>query len=577
MLPAYKLVLVNIISLLFLLLGIFVYRFIYPKKTIKPLFLVILFSLLPLISILRAGTYESGDLSLHAKIAMPFYQSLTEGNIIPQWAGDLCAGYGCPDYIFMYILPYYIISFFHFIGFSFITSIKALLIGSFISSGIFMYFWAKEELDKTGGFVSAVFYLFAPYHLVNTHFRVDIAEVVAYMFLPLNFLATKKVIELQSRKWFMVQILALTFLILSHQAVALSFFLFIIIYGIFIWKRNHFLIKRLIYFFLTISCSILLATFYWLPILLEKQYILWGKHGGIVFPSLYEFFYSPWRFGFLLQGPIGELSFIIGYIQWIVMVISLILVFKTKNKNRELLIFFIVSFFVIFLAMQSFSKLIWETVPFIKFFQFTYRMLSLTALFTATIAGITVVQVNKRWFTLIICFLAISLTILNWGNRRTIPEIDDTYLKNELVNEENKLGDFTRPNWVNLDSLDYIKTRNGSIEAIKGDAEIFFIQRTSTLHEYVIKTKTESTFNENTFYFPGWTLRVNNKNHPIDFSSKRYPGIIIFNLSQGLYKVDLMFTDTPTRSVSKQISLLTFLVICGYIFISFRKSSFPKN
>lgn len=577
MLPAYKLVLVSIVSSIFLLLGLLIYKFIYPKKIIKPFYLVILLSLLPLISILRAGTYESGDLSLHAKIAMPFYQSLTEGNLIPQWAEGLCAGYGCPDFIFMYILPYYIISFFHFIGFTFIDSIKALLITSFISSGIIMYFWAKEELGKTSGLVASIFYLFAPYHLVNTHFRVDIAEVVSYIFLPLNFLATKKVFELKSKKWFIVQILSITFLMLSHQAVFLSFFPFIVAYGIFIWKRNRFSIKRLIYYFSAIVFSILLSTFYWLPILLEKEYILWGRHAGIFFPNLYEFFYSPWRYGFLFQGPIGQLSFVIGYVQWFVIFISLFLIFKIKHKFRGLLIFSITSFFIIFLAMQSFSKLFWESIPLIKYFQFTSRMLNLTAFFTSVLAGITVLQVNKKWFTIALCFLAILLTILNWGNRRTIPEIDDTYLRRELLSDGNKLGDFTTPTWIKFNELDYIASRNGAIEIIKGDAKVFNIKRSSTLHEYVISVRNITTFKENTFYFPGWSLKVNNKNYLFDFNSKKYPGIINFNLPSGLYYVTLEFIDTPSRNISKKISFLALLVICGYLLFSFQKSSRPKT
>ncbi|MEK7502564.1 MAG: hypothetical protein AAB609_03485, partial [Patescibacteria group bacterium] len=86
LLDPYKMVLVNIIASLFLLGGVVFYRFVYPKKNINLLFLLILISLLPVISILRKGTYESGDLTIHTSFAISFFESLKDGNYIPRWS-----------------------------------------------------------------------------------------------------------------------------------------------------------------------------------------------------------------------------------------------------------------------------------------------------------------------------------------------------------------------------------------------------------------------------------------------------------------------------------------------------------
>lgn len=571
MLPQYKLVLINLILSCLLAIAIITYRYFYPKKNINLFFLLIALSILPLVSILRTGTYESGDLSLHSKIAMPFYQTLTEGNILPRWASDLCAGYGCPNYIFMYMLPYYIISIVHLIGFSFINSIKILLTSTFIASGIIMYFWSKEELGKVGAFVSSIFFLFAPYHLVNTHFRVDIAEATAYIFLPLNFLATKKVIESNSKKWILIQAISLASLILSHQAVALGFFPFIITYGIFAWKRKRLTARKLLNYFIVIFFGILITTFYWIPIIVEKQYILWGHIAGVVFPQMYEFFYSPWRYGLLFQGPIGQLSFIIGYIQWIIILISLFVFKKINKKYKGLLFFSLTSFFICILLMQSFSKYFWEIVPLVKNFQFVYRLLNLTAFFSSIIAGVIVVFINKKWFLVFVCCIAIFSTILNWGNRRTIPEIDDNYLKNEMLVEERSLGDLTLPIWVDTKTRNYIENRVASIEITKGQAKVNEISRTSTKHEYIIYAMTDVTILENTFYFPGWKLLVNNKPHTIYYEKVSHPGTINFTLPKGLYKAELSFTPTPIRIVAQYVSLISFLSLI--IFLLFKRKT----
>lgn len=546
------------------MLGIIAYKYILRRK-VNLFYLLILISILPIVSIARAGTYESGDLSLHSKLAMPFYQSLREGNFIPQWADKLCGGYGCPDYIFMYIFPYYVISFFHFIGFSFIDSVKLLVATSFVASGIAMYAWAKEEFGKISAFVSAIFYVFAPYHLVNTHFRVDIAECTSYLFLPLNFLATKKIFEKKSKRWFIFQALFLTLLILSHQAVSLSFFFFIILYGFLTWRKSHQKLIMFAYYSASILSALLLSAFYWIPILIEKQYIMWGKHAFITFPEIYEFFYSPWRYGFLFQGPIGQLSFIVGYIQWIIFAVSIFFLIRLRRHNA-LLIFFLLSFVAIFYMMQSLSKIAWEIVPLIKNFQFTYRLLNLSSFFISAVAGIIVVKFKNKQFIILVCFLAIFPTILNWGNRRTIPEIGDEYLLNELTYEKQVFGDFVTPKWVNLENIDLLQKRKDQIEIIDGKAIILKKSLSSTKHEYLIDAKKSSTIKDNTFYYPGWALRINNKEAPIDYISKKHPGIITFRVNTGIQKVDLKFENTPIRTISLWISILTSiaLVIFGF-------------
>src|SRR5260221_7984584 len=119
MIDPVRMVFINIISATIALVLVLFYKFVFPKKNIPLVFLLILISLMPLVSMLRPGTYESGDLSEHVKNSMTFYNSLSQGNIIPRWSDTSCGGFGCPDFIFLYIFPYYVISLFHFVGFSF--------------------------------------------------------------------------------------------------------------------------------------------------------------------------------------------------------------------------------------------------------------------------------------------------------------------------------------------------------------------------------------------------------------------------------------------------------------------------
>src|SRR5581483_11648273 len=115
----YYMILVNLVIFFSLLISFVLFNIFYPSRKIPPLIIIPIISLLPLVNLLRPGTYASGDLSLHASYLMSFYENLKQGVLIPEWGGKLCYGYGCPTFIFEYNLPFYIASFFHFIGFSF--------------------------------------------------------------------------------------------------------------------------------------------------------------------------------------------------------------------------------------------------------------------------------------------------------------------------------------------------------------------------------------------------------------------------------------------------------------------------
>ena len=182
----YRMVLVNIISLTALVLLLTLNKFIFPKKKIPYPILLLAFSILPIISIFRQGTYESGDLTINAIKLISFSDSLKEGTLIPRWAGELNATYGYPKFIFAYPLPYYIGSILNFLGASYVNSIKLLIITVYFLSGLSVFYWLKYFTRPRDAFLGAILYQFAPYLLIDMHFRVDIGELTALFFLPLS-------------------------------------------------------------------------------------------------------------------------------------------------------------------------------------------------------------------------------------------------------------------------------------------------------------------------------------------------------------------------------------------------------
>src|SRR3989338_1964646 len=96
----------------------------FKSRKLRFPLLIFLLSILPLWLFLHSGLPITHDGIDHVARIANFYQSLSEGNLIPRWAGNLNWGYGHPILMFLYPLPSYIASFFHFRGFSLIDSIK---------------------------------------------------------------------------------------------------------------------------------------------------------------------------------------------------------------------------------------------------------------------------------------------------------------------------------------------------------------------------------------------------------------------------------------------------------------------
>lgn len=565
----YLMVLINIIVLLLTVIGVSIYRFIYPKKKINLFVLLIILSLLPLISITRPGSYDSGDLSFHSYRTMLYYKILFLEKTLPRWVPNLSSFYGDPDFLFSYIFHYFIGSVLHFIGFSFINSMKILLAASFIVSGIGMYHFMRDEFGKKAAFTSSVFYLYAPYHLVDMHFRVTVGETVSWAFLPILLYLTKKGIKTGNIIFILLLGITLSLLIFTHQVIAATFFPLLIAYGLYLLYqtkiKGRFDIIKTVKFFSGILVGVLLSAFYWVPILFESKFTVVGSlRSPIIFPSFTDLLFSQWKFGFLFQGKYGELSYMLGYTQWFVLIIVFILLFKNKIKKslKPISLFFLFFLCVFLFLILPISKPIWNLTGIGGIIQFSSRLLVITLLSVSILAGITVKIINRKWFFILLCFMTISYTILNWGNRNTIPFVTDKYIYNEyILNVESAGLDPTAPKWVNLDKLGFRKPPKFPAEILDGKGIIKQIYRNSTHHEYIINIDKKALIKENTLYFPGWNLYINNRLHPIKYTYKEYPGIIIFTLDKGLYKVELIFEDTQVRIISKWVSLLTSLII----------------
>lgn len=562
MLDPYKLSLINVILLTVLIfVSISIRNFNYKNA----IFLT-LASFLPLISLLRKGVHESGDFAININKSMDLYNSLSYGIFPVHWASLLNANYGYPLFLFTYPLPYYSIVFFKFMGFSFIASEKIVIVAVFIFSGIGMYILLKKIVKPLPSLLGAILYLYAPYHLVDMHFRTALGELFAYAVLPFVFYSLIRLRNKLNLSNFLLLILSYSALILSHQAIALVSLPFVIVTPFIIIRQ----IKILIFSGIAIGLTFLLTAFYWLPVINSIQYThqsIYSK--GISFENPMLYLFSPWRMGFLYQGPIGQLSFPMGFVQLGLLITSIVFLLRNEaKKHKKILTILLAIFIVLFFLLLPVSEIFWHTIPFMTNFQFAYRLMLPISFVLALIGGIIATHFKSNLLLYFLIYLAMGSTILNWGTRATIPDITDETLfaKTPYSTFEGEGLQPAAPIWRDGKNL-WMKTPpDMPLEFTSGSGTITVLERSPIKHTYIVKSDQLSNLVENTFYFPGWNLYVNGKRKDFTYVDNKKSNLIRFKLEPGVHKIELIYEGTKITRIANSLSLLAVFIIVPILF-----------
>lgn len=532
-------------------------------------FWLLLVSLLPLLPLFHEGIPLTHDGIIHIARIANFYASLIEGNLVPRWASNLNWGYGSPIIEFVYPLTSYLASMFHVVGFSLIDSTKLVFSLAFILSILTMYVWATAQWGRVSGMIAAILYTFAPYRFVDLYVRGALGEHVAFIFPPLICWSLLCLARDPKRSLASMIVVGVSTagLILSHNALSIIFLPIIGMYGIYLYfyetkQKNNF-----VYFSLTgLFFGFLLSAFFWVSAVFEQKYILIDKvtkgayAGG--FTAWNWFIYSPWNYG---GG--GQFSKEIGISGWIAIIGSFWCIWKAKQRRDKWFIggclFF---FFTALFLMTPQSAGIWEKVPLMVKLQFPWRFLSLTTFLAAVLGGIAIPQMirlythgqnSTRFLCIVLCFLAIVITSKMWHPNAYI-DFPEEYFTG-IFDGTTDTGEGS-PIW----SVRFMEHRaKNRIEIIKGNAIIEEGYRNTTTRAYTIKSEDEVQLVENTLYFPGWNVFVDNKITPIEFQSSLHRGLVTFFVPKGIHSVTILFSDTKVRRSANWTSILSAILLSG--------------
>jgi hypothetical protein len=503
-----------------------------------------------------------------------------DGQIPCRWSPDMAYGYGQAMFNFYSALPYYIGQFLRMIiPLSILGTVKSLFIISILLSAIGMYLLGKEFWGRLGGLLSAVLYVYAPYHALDVFVRGALAESFALALIPFLWLFLYRLVDKPSYKNFALSAIFLAALLATHNISSLIYAPFSFLWVGFwvVYKKSW---KSIINIVLSGLLGIGLAAFFLLPAVFEQLLVqinnLIGGYSDYHahFVTLTQLFLErKWGFGPSIFGPYDDLSFQVGWPLWLLAVPELVVGIRwvlKKNIKGFLVLGLLGLFLVSSFLTHSKSLFVWENLPLISFVQFPWRFLGLVIFFLSFAGGSLAVPnvFLRKGVIAVLIVLTIGLNLAYFTPRNFSREIRDgdkltgvgweLQQKAAILDYLPKTAEVAPP--AEAASQPKVISGIGDISSFTKQTNRFSFDADIYSHALVVVP---------VMYFPNWVVIVNNKEVPVEINGAH--GVIAVNLPAGKHIVRGRFTDTPIRSFANWITVLSFAILIGGLVISEQK------
>jgi uncharacterized membrane protein YkgB len=424
-------------------------------------------------------------------------------------------------------------------------------------SGIFMYLFAADKMNRNGAFAAAILYMYAPYRFEDVYARGAFSESFTFIFLPLILFSFHRLVEQKTGKYLALSALSLAGLILCHNVIALFFTGFLVVYLLFLLSKFPSSRAEVM---AAIALALGISSFFWLPALTEKKYV---EIENILILDFHSFFIKsnqiiPSLADLLTKSNnTNHLAAQIGIVHLIFTILAIIYV-----RSRYTLVLSSLLFGTLFF-MSSLSTIFWENLPLVRYAQFpTFRLFPFIVLLTSLLGGFFVSNIlknegKKEYIDVVIISLLIVFSSFNHigSEGRIIYSDQDLTSENirELNTGLNYNLDYFPKNAVRFSNIE-IKDK---VEVVRGNAQVNVISKRSTFIDFGTEGDA-SLLRINTYYFPGWTAYVNGKRTVLQ---KDEYGLIALYIPEGRHKILLKFEDTPIRRWATVLSLLAFTAL----------------
>lgn len=535
------------------------------------------------------------DVSFHVGWAKGFIQSLHNGVLYPRWNATINRALGGPVFIFYPPLPFYFVALVNaFTGNLFLSFRIVLVLGGFLS-GLSFFVFARSFATRPWATFGAVFYLLLPYHALDLYDRFAFAEYLAFIWVPILFLAIRKLAEdPEVRAWTLFAV-SLAGLLTTHILTA---FMAVIIggpYGLALMARNR---RR--YAFAAILTAGLVGTaiagIYVIPATVERSlsHMEWTTDLEFARWDRHLLFHNGERPGEekLLIKPLVDRTAVC---QLIVMGVALLLflgrrAIRGKATNEyEAWLFFALACWSFFLEILP-SSPIWEHVPGFASVQFPWRFLAFHVLSLSAFAALLgspsltsdpkAVAKGRRkasvgqgpWRKLgrnvtepavigvlvgLAAIPAVNYTVFLHYERPytfSVARSRMMYIANRTVKEY-----IPKP----VPSWDIVEESRPASNPVRvssgGSATIVAWEPEKRVVD--VEMPEAGTVTLWTFNYPAWRATIDG--NPARIRSADFLDMIEIPVASGEHRVEVVFGSTPDRKVGALVSLAGLLILIG--------------
>lgn len=491
--------------------------------------------------------------------------ALKEGQLPPRFAPNLLNHYGYPVFNYNYPLANILSLPFSILKINYELTFKVLVFSFLVFGLIGVNKWLKQlNFSQRSRVLTLFAFAFSPYLVNLIYFRGNIGEIMALMIFPWLLYFIQKPNSESLRKNTLAlfgQTIVWTMFFLSHNIMVLFGTPLLICWAIFEKRKAIYKQTRLIFGF---GAGVLLSLWFWLPAVLEKSLVVLenadlSKSYLEHFPTLAQLLFSPQQFGFSLPGSVDTLSFQIGAIFLISLLLATITIKFSKTNQVK---FFIFLTWILIIFQLPFTKAIWQAIPLANFIQFPWRLTFFVTIFALPIAAWTLDHLGKKaklllWILILVqVFNTLKLKPADYFHRDLLTY--DLYPASTSTANENLPTDFTFEYFADGDW-------KSQPTILEGNGEVIIEKWNGSQRKYQLNLTQESLITEPTAKFAGWQTFANQQK--IDYiDSASIGGRLAYKLSSGEYQIVSKFTqDTKPRQIGNWLSLTSLLVVISLI------------
>ena len=557
--------------------------------------IILLFSLVMCIPLFQSGIHTGHDGDFHISRTIGTLEQLSNGNspfIVSRFSNNL----GFAWNLFYPPVSTLINVFFAFLTGNVVTAMKIFIFITFLCSGFSMYKLVKTITNNNlASLIASIFYMIAPYRLLNAYTRLAVGEMVSFIFIPIIFRGVYYLLNDETKKSYLY-VLGTIGLVLSHNISTLLTFILGFIYVLINIKKlkDKTILKNFCISTLVIILSVL---FFEVPLLEQKSSVelevfKYGKMysnmsvmGHALNPLQLLFKNSP--------GADSSMYFCIG----IPILFGLLLTpftYKQNKNNKNYKYFLIIGIVATIMSTFIFP---WFIMPdILLMIQFPWRMLVVVILSFSIISGINISNfidflilkikekknIKKSNFEFKFnCFAFSIITILSCLYSLTFVQNLDMkiadnafYEEPEIIDPKNQVSRYSSflEYWPQkaINSIDYIIERDNKVKLLSGNCTIENETKTNGILDFDINNISDNTTLELPYlFYKGYvvTYTPTNTNEKIILNvSESDKGLVQLSVDSSINgHINVEYHATKLHKVCIVISLLTILIYVSII------------